>query len=174
MSPPTLVLLANAVWLTGLVVLIRPALRRRLAGVGPWTAVVAANGVCMTAFLWHLTALFAVLGAAPRPAVGSSVWWATRPLVVVATVVGTAALVAVFRFAERPMSLPRRPDAVAAVGVAAASVGLLAVGATGAVGALSGRTAHLAGVPVTVPAAVALLASGCLLLGVVRDPRVGR
>jgi hypothetical protein len=129
----------------------------------------------MTAFLWHLTALFAVLAVAPRPVVGGTAWWATRPLVVAATVVVTAALVGVFRFAERPVPLPRRPGAVAAVGAGAASVGLLAVSATGAVGILGGRTAHLAGVPVTLPMAVAVLGAGCLLLGVLdRYGRVGR
>ncbi len=177
MSPPTLVLLAHAVWLTGLVVLVRPALRRRLAATRPWTVVVAANGVCMTAFLWHLTALFAVLAFAPQPIVGSTGWWATRPLVVAGTGLGTVVLVAAFRSVERRAPLPVRSSAVAATGAAAASAGLLAVSATGAVGALSGRTAHLAGVPVTLPLAGGLLAGGCLLLGVVgrgRDGTCGR
>jgi hypothetical protein len=46
---------------------------------------------------------------------------------VAATVLVTAVLVGVFRFVERPVPLPRRPGAVAAVGAGAASSGLLAV-----------------------------------------------
>ncbi len=172
MSPPTLALLAHAVWLTGVVVLLRPRLRRLLAGPRAWTAVVAANGVCMTAFLWHLTALFAVLAMAPRLPTGSPAWWATRPLVVGATLLGTTVLVAAFRRFERPGALPVRPPVVAAAGAAAVALGLLALSATGAIGVLSGRHASLAGIPATPTTAAALLLAGVLLLGVL--PGSGR
>src|SRR4051794_33108696 len=170
MSPPTLALLAHALWLTGVVVRLRPRLRRLLAGRRAWTAVVAANGICMTAFLWHLTALFGVLAVAPRLPAGSLTWWATRPLIVAATLVGTAVLVAAFRRFERPGALPVRTPAVAGAGTAATALGLLALSATGAVGVLSSRHASLAGVMVTPAAAAVLLIIGVLLLGVVRKP----
>jgi hypothetical protein len=120
----------------------------------------------MTAFLWHLTALFGVLAVAPRPATASASWWATRPLTVAATLVGTAVLVAMFRGVERPRPLPVRPAGAAALGAAASALGLLAVSATGAVGILTGRTASLAGAPVTMPVAALLLLAGALLTGV--------
>jgi peptidoglycan/LPS O-acetylase OafA/YrhL len=174
MSPPTLALLAHAVWLTGLVVLLRPRLRRTLSGRRAWTAVVAANGVCMTAFLWHLTALFAVLGLTPRLRTASPGWWATRPLVVTATLLGTALLVAAFRRFERSSALPVRTGLVVGAGAAAAAAGLLTMSATGAVGVLSGRRASLAGFEVTPTMAAALLGVGIVLLGVLRVPaRVG-
>lgn len=165
MSPPTLALLAHAVWLTGLVILVRPRLRAWLTRSRPWTAVVAANGIAMTAFLWHLTALFGVLAVAPRLQTGSAGWWSTRPLVVPATLLGTAVLVTVFRRFELPRPLPVRSTGVAALGAAAAGLGLLAISATGAVGILAERTASLAGVPVSVPTAALLLVAGGLLTG---------
>ncbi|HSP38797.1 MAG TPA: hypothetical protein VLR26_13695 [Frankiaceae bacterium] len=174
MSPPTLALLAHAFWLTGLVVLLRPALRRRLAASPAWTAVVAANGFAMTAFLWHLTALFGVLAVAPRPITGSRDWWLTRPGIVVGTVLGTVVLVVAFRRFERPTALPQRSPSVAAAGAASSALGLLAISATGAIGVLSGRTARLAVIPVTPLTAALLLAAGCLLSGVPgRRQRVG-
>lgn len=175
MSPPTLALLAHAVWLTGLVVLLRPHLRKWLKRPRAWAGVVAANGVAMTAFLWHLTALFGVLAVAPRLRSGSTGWWLTRPLIVAATVLGTAVLVAAFRRFEQPRPLPTRTPAAAALGAATSALGLLAISATGAVGILTGRTASLAGVPVSVPAAGLLLFVGALLAGVpTRRRRVDR
>jgi hypothetical protein len=166
MSPPTLALLAHAVWLTGGVVLARPVLRRRLDDLRIWTPVVAANGVVMTAFLWHLTALFGVLAIFPRLATGSVGWWLTRPLVLGGTLLGTLVLVVIFRRFERLRPLPVRPAALAVVGSVASAGGLLALSATGAVGIISGRSARLAGVPVTPAAAAILLLIGCAVLGV--------
>lgn len=108
MNPPTAALLAHAVWLTGLVLLVREPVGRWLRGLRVWTAVVAANGMVMTVFLWHLTALFAAYGLAlwwrlPLPAVGTAAWWLTRPVWLAALVVLLAALVALFRRAERPV-----------------------------------------------------------------------
>src|SRR5439155_22100917 len=60
MSPPTLALLAHAAWLTGLVLLLREPVSRWLRRPRGWVHLVTANGLAMTVFLWHLTALFAV------------------------------------------------------------------------------------------------------------------
>jgi hypothetical protein len=74
MAPPTVALLAQAVFLTGVVLLLRaPAtvlLRRRAV----WRAVVRANVVAMTAYLWHLTALFVAVAAAAAVGVPSPRW----------------------------------------------------------------------------------------------------
>ncbi len=63
MSPPTVALAAHAIWLIGLVLVLRAPVTRWLDRPRVWTAVVAANGVVMTTFLWHLTALFAAYAA---------------------------------------------------------------------------------------------------------------
>jgi hypothetical protein len=84
MSPPTVALAACAVWLIGLVLLLRDPVSRWLARPAVWRAVVTANGLAMTAFLWHLTAMFAATAATlaigiPQPAVGTATWWLVRP-----------------------------------------------------------------------------------------------
>ncbi|MYW28267.1 acyltransferase, partial [Streptomyces sp. SID2119] len=69
--------------------------------------VVAANGVAMTAFLWHLTAMLGVYGAmlaldVPLPGPATAAWWAQTPLRLAAAAALTAVLVAAFRTFERP------------------------------------------------------------------------
>ena len=59
MNPPTLAIVALTFWLVGLTMLARPAVSRWLAKPRPWMAVIAANKVCMTVYLWHLTAMLA-------------------------------------------------------------------------------------------------------------------
>lgn len=182
MNPPTVALLAHAVWLTGVVLLLRGPASRWLDRPRVWTAVVAANGVAMTTFLWHLSALFALYAAVlaagvPLPAVGERGWWLTRPVWLAVLAVLCGLLVAVFRGAERPAA-PRpaasRPAAlgapVAALGMAAATVGVLGVAVTGLGGMLAGRQVTLVLVPMTAVGALALLAAGVALLRVVRLP----
>ncbi|MFI5957018.1 acyltransferase [Cryptosporangium sp. NPDC051539] len=167
MNPPTLALVAHGAWLTGLVVLGRGPVTRWLGRRRVWTAVVAANGVVMTVFLWHLTALFVVAGVVvaglPVPAPGGAVWWATRPVWVAVLAAVLVPLVLAARRFERPAVRPEAPaaagrprrrggplDGVASgAGVAAATVGLLIVAVTGLNGLLAERVAHLVVVPVT-------------------------
>ncbi|OSC54651.1 acyltransferase, partial [Streptomyces sp. BF-3] len=99
MAPPTLALLAHGLWLVGAVELLRAPAARLLERPRVWRTVVAANGVAMTAFLWHLTAMFGVYGALlaldvalPEPA--SAAWWAQVPLRLALAAALTAALVA--------------------------------------------------------------------------------
>lgn len=49
--------MALTFWLVGLTMLARPAASRWLARPRPWTVVIAGNQVCMTVYLWHLTAM---------------------------------------------------------------------------------------------------------------------
>lgn len=179
MSPPTVALAAHAVWLTGLVLLLRAPLTRWLARERVWHSVIVANLLAMTAFLWHLTAAFVVIavalsqppaGAAP----GSAQWWLLRPTWLVACAVVTGALVTVFRrfdgaapavgAADRPTLVRPRPDRIAAVGMAACALGLVGLSAVGFAGLLQGRSATLIGVPFTAPAAIALLTAGVVLV----------
>ena len=82
MSPPTVCIVALAVWQVALVLLARPTVERRLARPRAWGAVVAVNVSIMTVFLWHLPALALVgmllLVGFPQPAVASSSWWLLR------------------------------------------------------------------------------------------------
>ncbi|MFD4315358.1 acyltransferase [Streptomyces sp. NPDC058548] len=171
MAPPTLALLCHGLWLVGAVELLRGPGARLVARASVWRAVVAANGIAMTAFLWHLTAMLGVYGAmlglgAELPAPASGAWWAQVPLRFAAAVLLTGLLVAVFRRFEAP-GLPRPgggPAPLAALGVALALFGVLGLSMTGFAGLLTGHSATLIAVPVTAPAAVALILAGWLLV----------
>ena len=173
MSPPTLALLAHAAWLLGLALLLRRPAARWLARPRIWLAVVTANGVAMTAFLWHLTALFLVsavqmaVGMAV-PAVGTAAWWATRPLWIALLAAATAALVAVFRRADAPARLAPRSYGTArsVTGVVLSLLGVLGFSAVGFGGILAGRSADLLVLPVTPLVSLAFLAAGAALLSV--------
>lgn len=107
MAPPTLALLCHGVWLVGAVELLRGPGTRLVARARVWWVVVAANGVAMTAFLWHLTAMLGVYGAmlalgVPLPEPASGAWWAQLPVRVVSAAAVTALLVRLFHRAERP------------------------------------------------------------------------
>lgn len=174
MSPPTLALLGHAVWLVGLVLLLRGPVSRWLDRPRVWAAVVLANGFAMTAFLWHLTAMFLATAGAlavglPRPVPGSAEFWLLRPVWLAVLAVLTAALVLVFRRADRPARAhagARAGDRGAvAAGLGLSAVGVLGLSAVGFGGALSGRTAMLLTVPVTPVLSVATMVAGVVLLG---------
>jgi len=125
--PPSLALVALALWQFGLALLLRPAVDRWLDRPRAWAAVVAANGMAMTVFLWHLTALVIVAAAAlptglmPQPDVGSAAWWAWRPVWVAALAVALLPLVWAFARVELRRAPAPAPGAVRA-GVAAVLV----------------------------------------------------
>jgi hypothetical protein len=106
MNPPTLCIVALACWLIGLAMLVRDPINRWLARKGPWMAVIAANGMIMTVFLWHLTAyLVAILALHPlglgRDLDSTLSWWAQRPLWLLVPTIPLALLVALFARFER-------------------------------------------------------------------------
>ncbi|MGW6721327.1 acyltransferase family protein [Streptomyces sp. NPDC054995] len=171
MAPPTLALLAHGLWLVGAVELLRAPAARLLERPRVWRTVVAANGVAMTAFLWHLTAMFGVYGALlaldvelPEPA--SAAWWTQVPLRLALAAALTAALVAAFRTFERPAATAPAEGhgPLAALGVTLCLLGVLALSMVGFNGLLDGRTALLIAVPVSAPAAVAMTLGGWLLV----------
>ncbi|MEU3704977.1 acyltransferase [Streptomyces anulatus] len=175
MAPPTLALLCHGLWLVGAVELLRAPAARLLERPRVWRTVVAANGVAMTAFLWHLTAMFGVYGAmlaldVELPAPASAAWWAQVPLRIVLAAALTAGLVAVFRTFERPA--PTAPGAagatgagpLAALGATLCLLGVLGLSMVGFGGLLDGRTALLIAIPVSAPAAVAMTLGGWLLV----------
>ncbi|MEV4760954.1 acyltransferase [Micromonospora sp. NPDC049559] len=121
MSPPSVALLAVAAGQIGLVLLLRDPGERWLRRRDPWAVVIAVNGVVLTVFLWHITAVVLLVGALdalgvlPTPPVGSAAWWLWRLGWLAALTVPLAGLVAVFgrielrgwhRPATRPRGLP--------------------------------------------------------------------
>lgn len=115
MAPPTLALLCHGLWLVGAVELLRAPAARLLARPRAWRTVVAANGVAMTAFLWHLTAMLGVYGAmlaldVPLPEPATAAWWAQTPLRLAFAAALTAVLVAAFRTFERPAAPATLPQ----------------------------------------------------------------
>jgi|GEM_PF-170665 len=156
MSPPTVCIVALAVWQVALVMLLRGRVSAWLARRGPWTAVIAVGSMAMTLYLWHLTAMVALYGLVlavdgPLPAPGTGWWWATRPpwLALLAAVLVPMAL-ALSRFERAGPALrtarkshPRRTRPAeravetragrlaAVLGVALATLGLLGFVASG-------------------------------------------
>ena len=136
-SPPTICLIVLTLWLTSAAMLIRPAALRWLQQRKAWMAVVAANSIIMTIFLWHLTAVMVCvlvlfpLGF-PQPAGGSAVWWAWRPVWLIALSLVLAGFVALFARFERPGAAREkeaknaRPVVVAGVAALVAGLGGLA------------------------------------------------
>lgn len=134
-SPPTICLIVLTVWLTSVALLLRPRASRWLQRRKPWMAVIAANSMIMTIFLWHLTALLIAVLALyplgwPQPVGGSAVWWAWRPVWMAILSLILCVLVAAFARFERPgplrAAVPGGPRTTAAVvgGVAGLVLGL--------------------------------------------------
>ncbi|MEV5378147.1 acyltransferase family protein [Streptomyces nondiastaticus] len=185
MAPPTAALLCHGMWLIGAVELLRGPMARAVARPRVWRTVVAANGVAMTAFLWHLTAMLGVYGAmlaahVSLPAPASAAWWLQVPLRIASAAAVTALLVAVFRRAEQPpapapagspagapagSAAARRGSApAAALGVTLALFGVLGLSIVGFAGLLEGHSAVLVAVRVTAPVTVLMCAAGWLLV----------
>ncbi|MGW0846465.1 acyltransferase family protein [Streptomyces sp. NPDC002787] len=185
MAPPTFALLCHGLWLVGAVEWLRGPAARWLERPKVWRTVVAANGVSMTAFLWHLSAMLGVYGVllaldVPLPAPESGAWWAQLPLRIAAAAVLTAVLVAAFRGFERPAARAPRANGshgsngsrrsvvysgpAAALGATLCLFGVLGLSMVGFGGLFEGRSALLIAVQVTAPTAVAMTLAGWLLV----------
>jgi hypothetical protein len=115
MDPPTLPIVALTIWEIGLALLLRAPVARWLERRRPWTAVVAINGVIMTAFLWHLTVMVLAIGILfplgfPQPDVGTGSWWLWRPVWIACLLVLLSGFVALLGGVERS-GLKRRTGA---------------------------------------------------------------
>ena len=115
MDPPTLPIVALTIWEIGLALLLRAPVARWLERRRPWTAVVAVNGVIMTAFLWHLTVMVLAIGILfplgfPQPEVGTGSWWLWRPVWIACLLVLLSGFVALLGGVERS-GLKRRTGA---------------------------------------------------------------
>ncbi len=123
--PPSLALVFLAAWQFGAVLALRPAVDRWLVRPRVWTAVVTANGLCMTLFLWHITAMALVAvvvlptGLLPQPAAGTAAWWALRPVWMGLSAIALVPLVLAFARVEsrraRPGTVPAPLAGIAAL-----------------------------------------------------------
>jgi len=137
-QPPKVTLIALALFQTGLALALEGPVRRWLARDRVWTPVVMVNGRIMTLYLWHMTAMVIVIGSlllldgfGLGLATASSEWWMTRPIWLAILGVATLPFLPIFGRFERP-DTDRRPappvwQPVAAVVLACAGLGLLAV-----------------------------------------------
>jgi len=137
-TPPSIALLAFAACQTGLVIAAEPAVSRLLARPRRWRLVRRFNSTVMTVYLWHMVPVVIVAaalytsGVMPQPAIGSALWWETRPVWLAALALILVPLVLVVMRAERPMlRLPaglgspgRWAGMILLLGVATAAVGL--------------------------------------------------
>jgi hypothetical protein len=85
MFPTTACIAALATFQLGLVLRLRPRLDAWVRRRGPWRAVVAANGLAMPVFCWHMTALVVFVGLYERAGFmladePTAAWWLIRPV----------------------------------------------------------------------------------------------
>jgi peptidoglycan/LPS O-acetylase OafA/YrhL len=119
MFPTTVCIAALATFQLGLVLWFRPRLDRWVQRRGAWRAVVAANGLAMPVFCWHMTALVGFLwvyeragfALADRP---TADWWLIRPVWVAGPAVVLAALLTTLGRLDRPPRAGRSARSAAA------------------------------------------------------------
>ncbi len=167
--PPKLPLLALAIAQAGLVLAAESPLRRWLSRPTPWTAAVLLNGMIMTIYLWHSTAMVLIIALAGRmggiglgvdPATGA--WWAVRPIWLGIYAVALATMMPLVARFERMPGPGRHASALRQVaGALAMCVGLALLSYAG----LGGATP----LPVQVVGAVTPLA-GALIAGLLLTP----
>jgi hypothetical protein len=168
--PPTLALLALAVWQCGAMLLLQDAANRWLARPRVWLGVVYANSMVMTFYLWNMTAavLAAVIllptGLWPQPETLSTAWWWLRLGWVAACAVCLLPFLYAFRWAERPAA-PPQPARRGWIGLATSVGG--AIAASGGMAIIADEAFPVQGEVMAGPAlGVLLLAAGALLLRV--------
>ena len=135
-DPPSVCLIALTVWLISITMLARDRVSRWLDGTRPWSAVIAANSMIMTVFLWHLTALLIAVVVAyplgfPQYEGGTAGWWLTRPLWLAVLLVALAPLTLLFWRFEKPRFGSIKKRAVPERAPTIVGVTMLVVGMSG-------------------------------------------
>ena len=106
MYPTTACIAILALFQAATAMLLRPIATQWLGRRRVWKAVVAANGVAMTVFVWHMTALLIVIKTVnevglqllTRP---TTAWWIQRPFWLLTPALVLAGFIAVFARVER-------------------------------------------------------------------------
>jgi hypothetical protein len=170
--PPTLALLALAIWQCGAMLIFQDPANRWLERPRVWVGVVLTNSMVMTFYLWNMTAavLAAVIllptGLAPQPEPLTATWWVLRLGWIAACTVCLVPFLFAFRWAERRGAPPPQArDGWAGLAMALAGVGLASAG----MAIVAAAAFPVQGEAVARPAlGVACLVVGALLLHV--DP----
>ncbi len=131
-APPTFMLIALAIWQLGLLLSLEDRARRWLERPRVWTSVITANGMAMTVYLWHQTAMVVavviafVSGYGLRRPLLSGGWWASRPLWIVGVMLLLTPLLLLFIRVERvrPRGRVGGTALVALIGALAVAAGL--------------------------------------------------
>lgn len=144
--PPTLALLLFGAAYSATAVAVAPVVTGLLArnsarSQAAWRGVVAANGIAMSVYLWHMTAAVGAgaalwgLGLLPTADVGSMAWWWQKVPLVVTSVALLAVIVCRVHRVERRALLaepqPWRGNTLGLVGTAAAVSGSVKLWASG-------------------------------------------
>jgi len=116
-NPPTIALLLFGSAYSATAIAAAPKMSAWLASSQrAWSAVVAANTIAMSVYLWHFTAMiiavaiFLPLGLLPTAAINSAAWWLQKlPLMAVATVVLAAIVKLVAPIEQRALLAARTP-----------------------------------------------------------------
>jgi hypothetical protein len=153
-TPPHLPLLALAAFQFGAVILLENRINRFLQNARVWTATVLVNGVIMTVFLWHSTAMMLLFGLAillggvglgSNP--GGLDWWMMRLPWLIVFLASLLPFVAMFARFERTVSPNRSFPAawrlVSGTFIACSGLALLAFHGIGGEGFLGLRTEAL-------------------------------
>ena len=113
--PPTIALLLFGAAYSATAIAVAPRISSWLAShKGAWSAVVAANGVALSVYLWHFTAAviagaaFFAAGWLPTADVGTTAWWMQKLPLMGASAVILAAIVAMVSGTERRALLAPR------------------------------------------------------------------
>jgi len=114
-APPTLALLLFGAAYSSAAVAAAPAISAWLArSTTAWKAVVAANSVALTVYLWHFTAAVAAIavlfafGALPTAAVGTAAWWIQKiPMTLLSALILAGIVAAVSKVERQSLLAPR-------------------------------------------------------------------
>lgn len=115
--PPSLALMLFGAAYSATALAAAPRISKALAErPKAWTAVVAANAISLSVYLWHFTAavaataVFYALGMLPTAAVGTGAWWLEKlPMIGLSAVFLAMIVAAVGRFEQRALLAPRTP-----------------------------------------------------------------
>jgi hypothetical protein len=173
MNPPTICLMALTVWQVSALMLVRERVAHWLKRPRAWGAVIGANSMIMTMFLWHLTAMLIVVvtllpsGFFPQPEVGTAAWWLLRPVWFAILCAVTALFVILLGRFERPGQAPRSSSSgtgpLAAVAVTFVIVGVCGFAVSGLVDLLHPNGRLLIAMPVSPMINIVALGIGGLL-----------
>lgn len=115
--PPSLALMLFGAAYSTTAIAVAPRISAWLArSPKAWAAVVSANAIAMSVYLWHFTAaiaataIFHLAGWLPTAAVGTSAWWIQKlPLMAVSAIILVGIVARVARIEQQALLAPRTP-----------------------------------------------------------------